>query len=326
MTKTLDRKVLRSRPNPLKDMLDEGSKQLARSKKQQLLEEQKQIKPRRKIVSWNDDEKRIFIRVIFEIRLLHPHIRDKELVDEATLRIAKENLLPVDRRRKGSGLYQKYTAGTFDSFLIEMGGVAIDHVRSRTSFETQQKKDPLDSLSDEDVMARFGRRVLDNLPLNEVVSGFTTDELLGMISTPDLAAATAKRMVTDLLQREIRLTQHVRQEVPSPVNGHNGHNGHNGSRINRLVPHVAIVGANSDQYSRLTGQFDGRATFAHIEPRKLDSAALDGADRVVVWGDYCSSQQKRIARNRMKAAKCIENLLIHHGGYNTLVSAMDSLF
>lgn len=331
MPKTLDRKVLRTPDNPLQELLEKGSKRIAKTQKELLRDEIAENKSRG-FVSWTEDEKRIFATVLFEELLLRPRVKLREVIEAAVLRVAKENLIPQDRRRKATGLYQSYTTGGFDAYLIEFGGLSIDAIRARNRQHSSVTKDPLDLLTDDEIMVRFGKRVLDNLTPHEVISGFTTDELLSLIPTPDLAAAFAKRMVTDLLNREIKLTQHVRHEVP--VNGHNGNghngnghngNGHNGSRVNRMLPHVAVVGANSDQYSRIIGEFDGRATFLHVEPRRIETAPLETADRVVVWGDYCSSQQKRITRNRMKAAKCAEQLVIHHGGYNQLITILDGL-
>lgn len=131
------------------------------------------------------------------------------------------------------------------------------------------KQSELDNLTDSEVLAYFGRRVLELMQPNEIIDEFEVGELLNMAATARLAGYAVERVLADR-NPPLDLSRIFDTESPRPK--HQIHRKQDSQPNGRHVslPRVAIVGTHADQFTRLEKQFSSRARLFVVDKMSLD--------------------------------------------------------
>ncbi|REK39220.1 MAG: hypothetical protein DWQ46_18210 [Planctomycetota bacterium] len=178
-------------------------------------------------------------------------------------------------------------------------------------------------LTDEEVLVFFGERVLAQLTPSEVCAEFSPMEILSLIATPELAGCAVQRLVEDLFQREVKLTQRI---IQHNVTSGDAHNGRHGKTAETSKPRIVLLGLIPDQIERVSRQFGDLADLTFVNKSRLgDDSIPRKADHVFVWGNFTSKKQKQVVKALCKKRGFADCYEVHLGGFKGLVEKIEQL-
>ena len=176
------------------------------------------------------------------------------------------------------------------------------------------REELLATLSDEEIRRHFQPRLLQMLAPADVVASFETEVLLDAMTTGDLAAVVAKRLVMDWerpIQVTVQLPEQRVEQRPIPRPKSNGN-----------TKKILIIGAKGDQPRHLREKVGYIADLIFIETERLDRQSVPrNVDSVIIWSKFVSHQQREIVLSVMEPRKVSE----HFGGLNQLVHRIEYL-
>ena len=201
----------------------------------------------------------------------------------------------------------------------------VERLRGKLK-EQPTEAEILGSLPTDEVLRLFGKTVLDNLSPSEVLNGFTDVELLDGIPLGYLCGYATKRFVDALDKREIIVTHRILNEAKARVAANGQQNGHHAFSADQRLQRIAIVGAQSAQFSRLEDYFDKQLKLIWLDKMKLERIpeAIDG---IVVWSNFTSRVQKKLIKDHCVAIHLKPDHRIEHlGGFNALLEVIETTF
>ena len=164
-----------------------------------------QLKARKSVVRWNEEEWDRLAELVHSMRKNSPD-------SIASLANRAQKQFPKDRQRPGilttvalqplvERIQQK------DRDLQAKSEKSDEYAAKLTFFENvpATREELLATLSDEEIRRHFQPRLLQMLAPADVVASFETEVLLDAMTTGDLAAVVAKRLVMDW-ERPIQVT------------------------------------------------------------------------------------------------------------------------
>ena len=252
-----------------------------------------------------------------------------KLYERAQARLVDQGIWDANRLRQPSSIA---SAGgkRVESLLKEVYREAKDARALRDELRSElekvasapKKEEILDKLTDEEVLVYYGQRVLEHSQPQDIIEAFSPQELLSMVPTDQLMGYAASRLTSDLLTREIKLHHTVRHEGQEVAT-----DGKHREQKNRSLPHIAIVGATNDQFTRIREHFLKNATFTHVQRSRLQSNGIpDRTDMVVTWSNFAAKAQKKIVKARCRVLGLHAGRTpTHYGGFNALIDVISEL-
>lgn len=183
----------------------------------------------------------------------------------------------------------------------------------------ESREEVLDSLTDEEVVIYFGKRVIQNMTPDEIAQEFSPQEMLGMMSTPKLCGYAIERYVEDQGRREVQITQRVVEQTTPPEQTNGSHK--------PKKPRIAIIGCKSDQHQRLYDQYVDRAEIVFVDKSRLDRGALPNrCDGMITWSNFTSTLQKRVIKAHARSIGLTsDRSIVHNGGFAQLAERIEDL-
>ncbi|REJ65654.1 MAG: hypothetical protein DWQ31_17085 [Planctomycetota bacterium] len=286
------------------------------------------VAQKRSPVRWTDEEWDEVAAAAHDKRITHPTKPLSWCVMEG-----QKEVLPEERRRKHwQQSMVEPIAQRFRRIDKERRKLANDwpsiqqKLQDARHLPTRDKliSDLVDGgLTDEEVLVYFGERVLTQMTPSEVCAEFSPMEILSLIATPELAGCAVQRVVEDLFQREVKLTQRIIQQV---VPAGDGQNGRHGKAAERPKPRIVLLGLIPDQIERVSRQFGDLANLTFVNKSRLrDDSIPQRADHVLVWGNFTSKKQKQVVKALCKKRGFADRYEVHLGGFKGLVERIEQL-
>lgn len=272
-----------------------------------------QLKSNRTVVRWTEEEWDKLADLVHTMRRNSPD-------SIATLANRAQKQFPKDRQRPGS-----LTTAALQPLVERIQQKDRDlQTRAEKSEEYASKlnffknvpatrEELLTSLSDDEIRGSFLPRLLRVVTPVDVIGAFKTEVVLDSVTTGDLAAVLAKRLITDWerpIQVSVQLPeQREQRSIPRP-------------KINANTKKILIVGAKGDQPRHLRERVGCLADLTFIETERLDRQSVPkSVDFVILWSKFVSHQQREIVLSVVEPRKVSE----HFGGLSQLVHRIEYL-
>lgn len=273
-----------------------------------------QLRPKKSVVRWTEEEWDKLADLVHPMRRNSPD-------SIATLANRAQKQFPKDRQRPGI-----LTTAALQPLVerihrrdreLQAKAEKTDEYAAKLSFfedAPATREELLVSLSDDEIRRHFQPRLLQMLAPADAVASFETEVLLDAMTTGDLAAVVARRLVMDW-ERPIQVTvqlpeQRIEQRpIPRP-------------KSNGSTKKILIIGAKGDQPRHLREKAGYIADLIFIETERLDRQSVPrNVDFVIIWSKFVSHQQREIILSVMEPRKVSE----HFGGLNQLVNRIEHL-
>ena len=149
----------------------------------------------------------------------------------------------------------------------------------------------LSSLSDDEVLHRYGARVLAMVTPADVLAHVPDDVLVANLPTPLLVGQAVQRSFESFTETLATLTgtlaamqREIERKAQPAVNSAWKQPA---LAVPPKVPRVAIVGALPEQFQRLVGEFQGRAQLKFVD-RAHNGDTLPACEYVLMWTAFVS--------------------------------------
>jgi hypothetical protein len=203
----------------------------------------------------------------------------------------------------------------------------LDLEAARLELDTRRaapsREDILSSLSDDELIERFAKRLLSIVPPDEVVSAFGTETILACLPTPSLVAFAMGQLFSEyathsnLMEQNLAVLGRVLAEIPV-------------EKIRRQaqlpgtpaqLPKVLLVGFKPEQGGIIADRFYGRAK---VETQDKNRKNFSGtvADIIVVLVKFVPQTMVEQIR---KAAKSPCRVILHTGGMETVAQEIERI-
>jgi len=272
------------------------------------------LKPRKSVIRWTEEEWDKLAELVHAMRRNSPDAI-------ATLANRAQKQFPKDRQRPGilttaalQPLVERIQK--MDRDLQAKAEKCEEYAAKLTFFDNAPatKDELLTSLSDEELRRHFMPRLLQMLAPSEAIAAFRIEQLLDAMTTGDLAAIVAKRLVAQL-ERPINITvqspeqRESRLPLPRP-------------KTNGRPKRVVIVGIKGDEPRHLREKVGCLCDLTFIEVEKLHQASVPrNADIVIVWSKFVSHKHREIVLSAVGPARVQE----HFGGMVQLVNRIEHI-
>lgn len=204
-------------------------------------------------------------------------------------------------------------------------------------FEAKQQQIPsreqiISDLTDEEILLRFGEKVLQNCSPQEVISRYPTDALLSTVPAVEAVGYFLKlgiEMFADSQKQLVgaiqELTATVRHQNERSVTGSAGKPSIPMPKPKTRLPKVTVVGLLANQQAKVQEGLEGRAVFNFLDKnRKPDASAIpDGQDIVVLAANFITHSMQEAAKKKIKGTDT--RLIVHHGGLETMIRKLDEI-
>jgi hypothetical protein len=275
-------------------------------------------------VHWSDEEWDNLALRVHRKRISHPEMSLYELLNAVQAEQSHPErgieAWPADRRRKITGLsmckpllprLREIDKGMFRQLglLVEENkslGDTIESLRKRPD-----REELLASLSSEEIVRRFARRVLDSLPPAELTHFFKPADLLVAIPLPTLFTHVGQSLVDGMERLERSLDKHLAEEQRAetetiPI----------GSAPLPATRRIAVLGFQSHHVDRLRCALGSRAELIYVPKgeTKLTFEVAAPFDHAILWEAHLSAAVCRSARKQVSH----DRLTIHRGTFNEL--------
>lgn len=270
----------------------------------------------RKRVQWTDAEWEQVAETVYHTRLSDPGPNLLTLINRAV------STLPKARQRKVltvtnaqpllALLEEKYKA-------LKACEREIQSCRDRMEHLNGQYKDPeqiMAELSDQEVWNRFGDRIMNFVPQEDLLAQIDPELLLETIETPELASEAVRRLVEEYL-RPTDTPQP--QSTPEPMHK---------AIISKttaapVVPRnrmskVVIVGCLPNQQRILK---ESLKTVCDVQFAGKDQSVPSGGDLYVCWVRFCSHATEK----QCQIMAPVGRFLRHSGGLTKMASKIQKL-
>jgi hypothetical protein len=274
-------------------------------------------------IYWDNDEWGVLANFVVEMR--------RSSVEPITTLAARaQERLPPNRRRKNLSLaalkplVKRVFQREKEIFALSQ---ETEQLRAKLSFcqdLPKQRQELIETMDDDAVLTHFLPRVLQLVAPQDLLHVFSVDVLLAAVSTSDLAAACAKRLVQDLTRPAVIFPQGSgakEASVPGVVHRQTTQVGKiNGSCQKRRV---LIVGTRTTSQQKKISDGAGEL----VQLRFLEAAALrnhdfpSAVDHVIVWAQMIGGQQMAT----VKAAYPPRKVIVHVGGVEQMVEVLSDL-
>ncbi len=281
------------------------------------------------LIKWTEDEYQQFAEQVWDERRKRPFLAQNKLFERAQARLVDHGVWDADRLRLPSSIASaghKRVEALLKDVYREAKDARADRAELRKELErvasAPKMEEILENLTDEEVLVYYGQRVLEHSQPQDIIDAFSPEELLSMVPTDQLMGYAARRFTSDFLTREIKLHHTVRQEGKDVATG----NRHREEK-SKSLPHIAIVGATNEQFTRIREHFLKKATFTHVERSRLQSNGIPNrTDMVVTWSNFAAKAQKKIVKARCRELGLhADRTPTHYGGFNGLIEVIDGL-
>lgn len=204
-----------------------------------------------------------------------------------------------------------------------------------SEFEAKHQQLPsreqiISDLTDEEILLRFGEKVLQNCSPQEVISRYPTDALLSSVPAVEAIGYFLKlgiEMFADSQNQLVgairELTATVQKNAPTQSIGEKP--SIPTPRPKTRLPKVTVVGLLPNQQAKIQSALDSRAAFNFLDKnRKPDASAIpDGQDVVILAANFITHSMQEAAKKKTKGTET--RLIVHHGGVETMIRKLDEV-
>lgn len=283
------------------------------------------LRLKKTVVRWTEDEWDELARRVWKKRARYPEKSLATMVNEAQEQQGQPDVepWPDDRKRVITGLAMiKPILKRLKGLDLEMHeAVAIEIPRLHDRIESIQARPDretlLDTLLDEELVRRFGARVLDNLQPADILSHFKSAELLHSIPISDVFQFLGTSIFGRISAVELRLAEHLvehqRHPVQVPVNGTS--NGH----VNPLLPRIVVLGFQQHHIPVLQSHVGGGAEVHYVPKGEMTSKfQVPPGQHVVLWRSNVSGQFSKLVHRQVDNS----NLTVLEGPFADLIPSV----
>lgn len=182
----------------------------------------------------------------------------------------------------------------------------------------------LGTLTDAEVVERYGKRVLQIMTPDEVLCGYPVEALLSYVPNVELIAQAA-RVQAEALESQQGLAESIREltaalrsrpaSTPMPQRVI--------TAARSTLPRVTVVGLLPAQQAEVESRLRGRAQFCFVDKNRTDGAAIpDNQDVILLAANFIGHGMQELARRKVGPQT---RLVIHHGGISTIARKLDEL-
>jgi hypothetical protein len=274
---------------------------------------------------WGDAEWNFLIQRVAALQLEHPDERLSALAEQAQERLAphsRRTLHSYDMKEFARRLaaYNKQQADKQAQLELDLEEARIELEDRRTA---PTREEILSTLTDDELIERFAKRLLSVLPPYEVVSSFGSDTVLACLPTPSIVAfamgqffgeyATHSKLMEQNLEVLGRVladmpTEKVRRQIQTPGTP-------------AQLPKVLLVGFKPEQGGIIADRFHGRVKVETQDKNRKNFAGTT-ADVIIVLVKFVA--QTMIDQIR-KAAKSPCRVILHTGGLETVAQEIERI-
>ncbi len=178
------------------------------------------------------------------------------------------------------------------------------------------KQEIISSLTDDEIRENFFGRFLAMLTVDDIVSTFSGEQLIGSLGTGDLAAIVARRLV-----EQFESPRPIEVRLPSSP-ASNGQ-----PKVNRVVPtvkqkRIVVIGYRGDEATNVGNRVKELCSISFMDARQLRPENVPkSADLVILWTRYVSHKQRIMVLEVLGSSKVFQ----HHFGVKELVRKIEAI-
>jgi hypothetical protein len=267
-------------------------------------------KTARSRVTWDEKEWDKLAALVYTMRRKSPE-------SIATLANRAQKQFPQDRRRPGS-IHTAQLKPLVERILkreheVEILSERAEEYAAKLSFldDVPKTKDGiLEALTETEIRDRFLPQIIRLLTPADVLAAFPAEQLLESVSTSDLAAMVARRLVAQW-ERPINLTVHV----PEPMASHSKPRPTNGRQ-----KHILVVGTTRDQPRHIREGVGSlcQLSFVELDRHTRFEKFPKNVDHVFVCSKFLTHAHLATVLGSFEPRKITQ----HFGGVSQLIAAI----
>jgi hypothetical protein len=285
-----------------------------------------QAKRRRTVqAKWGDAEWNFVVQRVAALRLEHPDERLSALAGQAQERLAphsRRKLHPYDMRE-----FSRRLIAFNQQQVDKQAQLELDLEAARLELDARgaapTRDEILSTLSDDELIERFAKRLMSILPPDEVVSSFGPETVLACLPTPSLVAFAMGKLLSEyathsnLMEQNLAVLGRVLAEIPVEKIRRQAQSPATPAQL----PKVLLVGFKPEQGGIIADRFHGRVK---VETQDKNRKNFGGtvADIIVVLVKFVP--QTMIEQIR-KAAKSPCRVVLHTGGMETVAQEIERI-
>lgn len=176
------------------------------------------------------------------------------------------------------------------------------------------KEEILASLSEDEVRQHFFGRFILLLTVDDILSTFSPDQLVGSLATADLAAVLARRLV-ETLERPIEVNIQMDGQMPAkaPATQPN----HRPLPPNQKRKKIVVIGNKGDEGRHVMDKVGDICDLSFMQSKDVREANVPkNADLVILWSRHVSAATRLTVNQVLKSGKMFE----HHFGVKELAT------
>jgi len=179
------------------------------------------------------------------------------------------------------------------------------------------KQEIITSLTDDEVRQHFFGRFLTMLTIDDIGSTFSADQLLGALSTADLAAVVTKRLVENI-ERPIQVMLPL--SIPAEEKRIVSQPSHKPATVVRQK-RIMVIGTRGDEGRHIRDRVQHLCEVSFMEGKDLRAETVPkNADLVILWSKFISRQNRLMVLELLPCGKVFE----HYFGAKELVRKIES--
>ena len=273
------------------------------------------LKAKKPVVRWSEEEWDKLAEIVCPMRKNYPD-------SIATLANRAQKQFPQDRQRPGiltTAQLQPLVERIQRRERGEQGKAEkCDQLAAKLTFfegVPSTRQELLTTLGDDEIRQHFLPRLYQMMAPDDVATVFSPEQLLSSMSTGDLAAVVAKRVVEQLEQPTqvfIQLPEQRSQpSIPRLKSQPNG-------KPKRIV----VIGVKGDEGRHVRDKVGHLCDLTFIEVEKLREENVPrNADLVIIWSKFVSHKHRIMVFSVVNGRKIYE----HHFGTKELVKKIENV-
>ena len=274
---------------------------------------------------WGDAEWDFVLQRAATLQLERPDKRLSSLITDA-----QERLAPHSRRKLHAYDMREVTKRLIaynKTQIDKQAQLELELEEARLELDTRRaapsREDILSSLSDDELIERFAKRLMSVLPPDDVVSNFGPETILACIPTPSIVAVAMGQLFSEyathskLMEQNLAVLGRVLAEMPT-------------EKIRRQVqtsgapvqlPKALLVGFKPEQGGIIADRFHGRVK-VETQDKNRKNFAGTSADIIVVLVKFVPQTMVDQIR-RLAKPSC--RVILHTGGLETVAQEIERI-
>lgn len=274
-----------------------------------------QLKPKKAVIRWTEDEWDRLADGVCKTRKNSP-----DSIASIANRLQRQ--FPRDRQRPGiltTAALQPLVERVQKREREEQEKAAkCEQLAAKLTFfegVASTRQELLTTLSDDEICQHFQPRLVQLMTPNDLTGIFSHDQLLGAMTTGDLAAVVARRIVEEVGQPAQVLVQLAEQRFQPPPQQFK-------PQSNGRQKKIVVIGVKGDEGRHVRDKVGHLCDLTFIEVEKLREENVPrNADLVVIWSKFVSHKHRTMVYAVVNGRKVYE----HFFGTKELIKKIENV-